>query len=128
MSFDAGRAEDMLVSLTHLWFFENVEANRTVKVWIDNILESIIFVAVFLWMSHSLTRFLQIISAKTVELVDRRKAKKVFLALIGNFSDLFTRIKRRSQIFFARFTAYYFRFVKTTPLLEFLIAKLSHEI
>ena len=107
MFSDAGRAEDMLVSSTHLWFFENVEANRTVKIWTDNILESIIFVAVFLWMSHSLTRLLQIISAKTVELVDRRKAKKVSLALIGNFSDLFTRIKRQSQIFFARFTAYY---------------------
>ena len=58
MLTDTGKTKDVFIISTHPWFFKNVVADRTMKIFVDIFLKSRIIVAIFLFFlatSHSVT-------------------------------------------------------------------------
>jgi hypothetical protein len=47
MLSDAGKTKDVIIIPTRPWFFKNIVADRTMKIFVDIFLKSTVFVAIF---------------------------------------------------------------------------------
>jgi hypothetical protein len=49
MLSDAGKTKDVIIIPTRPWFFKNIVADRTMKIFVDIFLKSTVLVAIFLF-------------------------------------------------------------------------------